>query len=330
MKIRQDQLDDTLKRGLANVYLVSGDDPLLVQEACAKIRFAARKQGFDEREVFHAEANFNWTSLREEANALSLFASKRILEVRIPTGKPSDKGETLKALIENPNPDNLLLLICPRLDASTQKTAWVKAVEKAGVLLPIWPLDSAQFPLWLKHRLQQLGLSMDHDALMLFAQQYEGNLLAAAQEIEKLRLLDEPHISLELLQAATTQQARFDVFQLVESAMYGSLIETVRMLQTLRAEGTEILPMLGLVVRNLRQLIQLKQKPVNAETFTSMGIWPKQQGAYQHALKNLSLAQLHACLRKAEEVDNAAKGNGEDAWRLISELLAMMTGKLIT
>lgn len=328
MKIRHDQLDATLKHSLASVYLVSGDDPLLVQEACAKIRHAARLHGFDERELFHAEANFNWVAVREEANALSLFANKRILEIRIPSGKPSDKGETLKALIENPNPDNLLLLICPRLDANTQKAAWVKAVEKSGVLLPIWPLERSQYPGWLKHRLQQAGMSMDDEALNLFAQQSEGNLLAGVQEIEKLRLLGEPHISLELLQAASTENARFDVFQLSESAMYGRLSETVRILQQLRAEGTECLPLLGLVVRNIRQLIQLKRSHGSAEAFTSMGIWTKQQGAYQHALKTLSLAQLHACLLKAEAIDNAIKGSGEDAWRLLSELLAMMTGKL--
>lgn len=328
MKINHSQLSTILAQGLASTYLVSGDEPLLVQEACDEIKASAKRAGFDERELFHADAGFNWNALRDEANSLSLFANKRVLEIRINNGKPSDKGEVLKALIERPSADNLLLIVCPRLDATMQKTAWVKAVENQGVLLPIWPLERNQYPAWLKSRFTQAGLQIDPDALTFLAQQTEGNLLAAVQEIEKLRLLNEPNIHLALVQDATSQSARFDAFQLADSALQGKLGDALRMLQQQHSEGTEAILLLAALVRKIRQLIQLKNIPTPAlsDAFRRQGIWPKQQAAYQHALKKLSIEQLHVCLGKAEEIDNAVKGSGDDAWRLLSELITRMAG----
>lgn len=328
MKIRQDQLSATLAQGLAPAYLVSGDDPLLVMEACDEIRAAARKAGIDDRELFHAEGSFDWNGLREEANAMSLFASRRILEVRIPNGKPSDKGEALQYLLEHPNPDNLLLLICPRLDTTMQRTAWVKAVEKHGVLLPVWPIERSQYPGWLKRRLQQAGLQIEPAALSLLAQQTEGNLLAAVQEVEKLRLLGTSTITEELIQEAIGDSSRFDAFGLADACLLGQLAEAVRILNHLQAEGVEAIMILGALLRKIRQLLALK--PLNgqqlSEAFTKQGIWPKQQAPFKKALQKLSQQQLEQALRKAEQVDMAVKGSGENPWRLLSELVVLLTG----
>lgn len=327
MKIRQDQLSATLNKELAPVYLISGDDPLLLMEACDDIRAAARKAGIDERELFHAEGNFDWSHLRDEASAMSLFASRRVLEVRIPNGKPSDKGATLLELINNPNPDNLLLLVCPRLDSTQQKTAWVKAAEKQGVWLPLWPIERHDYPGWLKRRLQQAGLQIEPAALALLAQQTEGNLLAAVQEIEKLRLLGTRSINEELVQQAIGDSSRFDAFALADACLLGHLAEAVRMLNHLRAEGVEAIMILGALLRKIRQLLALK--PLSgqqlSEAFSKQKIWPKQQGPFKKALQNLSQPQLEQALLLAEKVDQAVKGSGEDPWRLLSELVVVLT-----
>lgn len=329
MKIRLDQLTQTLSRGLAPAYLVSGDDPLLQMEACDEIRQAVRNAGVEERELFHAEAGFEWRNLLEEANAMSLFASRRLLEVRIPNGKPSDKGAALKSLLENPSEDNVLLIVCPRLDAAAQKTAWYKAVDKQGVVLPVWPIERNQYPGWLKRRLQMAGLQADPAAVAALAHQTEGNLLAAVQEIEKLRLSGADRITEELVNEATGDNSRFDAFGLADTCLNGNLGESNRMLGHLRAEGNEPIMVLGAMTRKIRQLIALKNCSGQqlSEGFKQQNIWPKQQPPYKSALQRLSLDDLHLALRTAEAADAAAKGSGNDPWLLLAQLVVILSGQ---
>lgn len=328
MKLRQDQLYEHLQKGLAGSYLVYGDDPLLVMEACDQIRHSARAQGIEERELFHAEGHFDWGGLREEANAMSLFASRRLLEVRLPSGKASDKGETLEHLISHPNPDNLLLVVCPRLDATAQRTRWFKAMEKHGVVLPIWPIERNQYPNWLKRRLQQAGLQADPAAIALLAQQTEGNLLAAVQEIEKLRLLGVAHIDEDTMQQATNDSARFDAFMLADACLLGNLAEASRILTHLQAEGVEAIMILGALNRKIRQLIGFHglSSAGLADAFKKQGVWPKQQPPFRHALQRLTEHQLHACLQCANRVDQAIKGDGNSPWLQLSQLVIALTG----
>lgn len=187
MKLAPAQLNKHLQGALAPVYVVSGDDPLLCQEAADAIRNAARQQGFDERQVFSADANFDWGTLLQAGASLSLFAQRRLLELRLPSGKPGDKGAA--ALMEycaNPAEDTLLLISLPKLDSSAQKTKWGKALIEGAhcQFIQIWPVDVHQLPQWINQRLQQAGLSAQRDAVDLIAARVEGNLLAAAQEIE--------------------------------------------------------------------------------------------------------------------------------------------------
>lgn len=328
MKIRQDQLQSTLSKGLATCYLVAGDEPLLVMEACDEIRAAARAQGIEDRELFHAEAGFDWRQLQEEANAMSLFASRRILEVRIPNGKPSDKGNALKEILDHPNPDNLLLIVCPRLDATAQRSAWFKAVEKAGVFLPVWPVERSQYPGWLKRRVQMAGLQIEPAALAALAHQTEGNLLAAVQEIEKLRLTGTQTISEEQITEAIGDSSRYDAFGLADSCLLGNLAEASRILSHLRSEGVEPLLILGALTRKIRQLIAMQSLTGQqlSEAFKKQNIWPKQQPPYKKALQRLSAAQLHRALQKAGLADAAVKGSGDNPWLLLSELTVVLTG----
>lgn len=328
MKLRQDQLYEHLQKNIASSYLVYGDDPLLVMEACDQIRSSARSQGIEEREIFHAEGHFDWLGLREEANAMSLFASRRILEVRLPSGKASDKGDALEHLISQPNPDNLLLVVCPRLDAAAQRTRWFKAMEKHGVVLPIWPIERNQYPNWLKRRLQQAGLQAEPAAIALLAQQTEGNLLAAVQEIEKLRLLGIALIDEECMQQATHDSARYDAFALADACLLGHLAEASRILSHLQAEGVEAILILGALNRKIRQLIGFHglSNAGLAEAFKKQGVWPKQQPPFRHALQRLNEQQLHGALQCANRVDQAIKGNGHSPWLQLSQLVIVLTG----
>ncbi len=328
MKIRQDQLTTTLSRGLCGCYLVAGDEPLLLMEASDEIRAAAQAAGIEERERFYADAGFDWYRLLDEANAMSLFSSRRILEVRIPNGKPSDKGAVLRHMVSHPNPDNVLLIICPRLDAIAQRSTWFKAIECAGVFLPIWPLEREQFPGWLKRRLQLAGLQIEPPALAVLAHQTEGNLLAAVQDIEKLRLLGHSLITEDIIHDAIGDSSRFDAFGLADACLLGNLTEAVRILTHLQAEGSQPLMILGAMTRKIRQLIALYNTSGQqlSEKFKQQKIWPKQQVPYKAALQRINQNELFAALQKAEAIDNAAKGNGQDPWLLLGELAILLTG----
>lgn len=329
MKLRLDQLDAQLQRPLSVVYLVSGDEPLLVMEACDRIRAAAVQQGFDERQLFHAESGFDWNGLREEANALSLFASRRLLEVRIPNGKPSDKGDCLKALVSTPNPDNLLLIVCPKLDNKIQKTSWYKAIDKAGVLIAVWPIERNQYPGWIRQRFQQAGLQADSEAVNYLAHQTEGNLLSAVQEIEKLRISGNNPICLELLQSSTEDQSRFDAFAFADACLAGDTETALRVLNHLKAEGLPPLSILGAVTLKLRQLCNLTglQGDSLSQAFKQANIWPKQQSLYRKTIQRVPESTLLKALKLSESTDRAAKGSGDDPWRLLGELAVLISDK---
>jgi DNA polymerase-3 subunit delta len=328
MKLKTEQLGTHLQKQLAPFYIISGDEPLLVQETCDQIRIATKKHGIEERELLHAEAGFDWTDLLDQVNAMSLFASRRLIEVRIPNGKPSDKGKALLEVTTNPNPDNVVLIVTPRLDAATQKTKWFKALETAGVFIAIWPIDRNQLPGWLQRRIQAAGMSASQDAVALFAQRIEGNLLAGVQEIEKMRMMGTQQISIELIEEATADSARYDAFTFADSCLLGNVGDAMRILSHLRAEGHEAIMVLGAIVRKIRQLISLQAYGPQrlTEGFKSQNIWPKQQPPFKSALSRLQQADLFECLQTAEQTDRAIKGDGNDPWLLLSRLTEQLTG----
>ncbi|MFT4766487.1 MAG: DNA polymerase-3 subunit delta [Oleispira sp.] len=328
MKLKTEQLGAHLQKQLAPFYIISGDEPLLVQETCDQIRIATKKYGIEERELLHAEAGFDWSDLRDQVNAMSLFASRRLIELRIPNGKPSDKGKALLEVTANPNPDNVVLIVTPRLDAATQKTKWFKALEATGVFIAIWPIDRSQLPGWLQRRIQAAGMSASQDAVALFAQRIEGNLLAGVQEIEKMRMMGTQQISIELIEEATADSARYDAFTFADSCLLGNVGDAMRILSHLRAEGHEAIMILGAIVRKIRQLISLQAYGPQrlTEGFKSQNIWPKQQPPFKSALSRLKQADLFECLQTAEQTDRAIKGDGNDPWLLLSRLTELLTG----
>ncbi len=262
MKLRIDQLGAQLKKQLAPVYIVSGDEPLQVAQCCDQIRKHAREAEFSERHVYHVESGFDWGDFLSTANSLSLFAQKQILELRMPNGKPGDTGS--KALLEyigHPSPDNLLLIVTDRLDNSLKKSKWFKALEQSGVFIQIWPIESVQLPQWLGQRLRSDGYRATPEALSLIAERVEGNLLAASQELEKLKLLSKDKaVDEATVRKAVSDSARYDVFQLLDTALEGNIKQCVRILSILRGEGIEPPIILWALAREIRLLSHLSRQ----------------------------------------------------------------------
>ncbi len=338
MKLAPAQLNKHLQGVLAPVYVVSGDDPLLCQEAADAIRGAARQQGFDERQVFSADASFDWGTLLQAGASLSLFAQKRLLELRLPSGKPGDKGAA--ALMEycaRPAEDTLLLVSLPKLDGSAQKTKWAKALidGQAVQFIQIWPVDAGQLPQWIRQRLSQAGLAAQQDAVELIAARVEGNLLAAAQEIEKLKLLAEDHqVTVETVQAAVADSARFDVFGLVDAVLNGHAAHALRMLEGLRGEGVEPPIVLWALARELRVLGGLAQQysqgvPLDkAFGLARPPVWDKRKPLMSKALQRYSAQRWGQLLQDAQRIDAQIKGQAPGSpWTSLSRLALLMAGQ---
>lgn len=332
-KLRPEQLGAALSKGLAPIYLISGDEPLLVQEACDQIRRAARDRQFNERELYHGDANFDWNQVLSSANSLSLFADKKIIELRIASGKPGDKGsKVISEYAAMPSDDNLLLIVTPKLDAAAQKSKWLKAIEDRGIHVQIWPITPAQLPRWIGTRLQQVGLHADSSAIDLLASRVEGNLLAAAQEIEKLALLTtDKTISHELMASAVADSARYDIFGLTDKALYGDARAAVKTLHGLKTEGTEPITILWALTRDIRALVQISMATAQGKNIEmaakQAGIRDKRLPLIRAALQRLKPAQLQMLLRKANAIDKAIKGmRNAEPWDELLDLLLNIAG----
>ena len=314
MRIKPEQLLPHLKRGLARVYLVSGDEPLQAEECCDAIRAQARAAGYSEREVMNAAKDFDWSSLAQAAHTLSLFAQQRLLEVRIATGKPGDAGSTaLCAYASDPAPDTILLVICPKLDAQTQKSKWFNALEQAGVTVQVWPVSAVEMPAWITRRMIAKGMQVSTDAAALLAERVEGNLLAAVQDIEKLYLLHGPvRIDLDALTQAVADSARYDIFEFVDTALRGDAQRTARMLTGLRGEGAEPVLLLWALTKELRSLAGMAydcQSGISTEqALVKYRVWDKRKLPVIHALQRHKLAAWQGWLRMASRIDRTIKG----------------------
>ncbi|KRW71024.1 DNA polymerase III subunit delta [Stutzerimonas nitrititolerans] len=340
MKLPPAQLGKHLQGSLAPVYVVSGDEHLLCQEACDAIRAACRQQAFSERQVLSVESGFDWGQLLEAGANLSLFAERRLLELRIPSGKPGDKGAAaLLHYLARPAEDTVLLISLPKLDGSTQKTKWAKALidGKDVQFLQVWPVDAAQLPQWIRQRLSQAGLAADQEAVELIAARVEGNLLAAAQEIEKLKLLAEDgRVTADTVQAAVADSARYDVFGLIDAALQGHPEHSLRMLEGLRGEGIEAPVILWALARELRLLANIAQQyaqGVPLERAFSQArppVWDKRRPLVSKALQRHDVAGWQRLLMAAQLIDEQIKGQAEgDPWIGLSNLCLQLSGRRI-
>jgi DNA polymerase-3 subunit delta len=332
MQLRADQLQNQLNKQLSLLYIVSGEESLLVQECCDTIRLHCRKQGFS-REVLHVETGFDWNELLASANTLSLFSERKLIELRLPTGKPGDAGgKALSEYAANASPDNVLLIICNKLESSSTRSKWYKNVEAAGSAIQCWPIDAKQLPRWISQRLSQAGLKANADAIDMLAQRVEGNLLAAVQEIEKLRLYtDSDVIDVDTIVAAVADNARYDMFGMVDRAMAGDISASLRMLRGLKAEGSEPPVLLWSLSRELRTLYQCAEQIEQGNgidrVLQNLRVWDKRKALTKQALSRLRLKQLRKLIDLAYQIDLAIKGmSPNNPWDLLEQLVTTLAG----
>ncbi len=333
MRLRPEQLPAGLRQRLLPLYLVSGEETLLVQEACDAIRAAARQAGCDERQILEADGHFDWDRLRAASAAMSLFAERRLLELRMPSGKPGAAGgKALLAYLENPAPGNVLLIVAGKLERAATASKWFKALDSAGAIVQVWAVERERLPRWLEGRARQLGLSIDPDALQLLCDRVEGNLLAAAQELEKLRLLSaSSHISADTVHDTVTDSARYNLFAMVDHALAGQAAAAIRMLNGLRAEGAEAAVMLWAVSKELRVLCQCRQAMDSgrsaAQAMQELRVWQRRRPALGGALSRHATPGLAGLVELAAATDQAIKGmSRDDPWRGLAELLLKLAG----
>ncbi|MBI5330249.1 MAG: DNA polymerase III subunit delta [Betaproteobacteria bacterium] len=332
MKLRGDQLDAILAKRLAPVWLLSGDEPLLVDEALAALRAAALKQGYDERQTSQTDQHFKWREWMAGFDSLSLFASRRLVELRLPTGKPGiEGGKTLEAWAAQPPADTLLVVLAPKPDKATQTTKWFTALERTGVWVQTAAPALEQLPGWIGARLARHGLKAERDTLAWLAARVEGNLLAAHQEIEKLALLVQPGpLSLEDVRSAVTDVARYDAADLSEAFLKGDAARYCRVLDGLQAEGEALPLILAFVGNEIRTLQRLAAGVARGERLPALmqaaRVWDSRQSLVERALQRTSREKLNQAVHALSRLDRAAKGLlRADPWDELKQLgLALM------
>ena len=327
MKLTPDSLIGHLEQHLLPAYLVSGDEPLLAGEAADAVRARARAAGFSEREVHFLDRGSDWDDVRASAGNMSLFGSRRLLELRLPTGRLGVAGSNaLQALLERKDPDTLLLILAPRLDRDAQAAQWFRALEAHGGWIPVWPVEADKLVGWLRGRCRRLRLEIAEEALILLAERTEGNLLAAHQELEKLRLLAPAGaITADTVLAGVADSARFDVFRLSEAVLAGEADRALRVLAGLRSEGTEQTLVLWALTKALRDLWSAVASPGAGR---SRGGWQRQTAALDKAVRRAPRLSFRALTLRAARADRMIKGRlAGDAWDEMALLAADICGR---
>jgi DNA polymerase-3 subunit delta len=331
MPLRIDQLPAALERGLAPVYLFGGAEPLLVQECRDMTREAATAAGFLEREIMQVERGFDWEGLQASASAPSLFAQRKIIDLRLPTGKPGrDGSKVLTEWAAQPDPDILLIISCEAWDAGSRKAKWSTTIERSGVRVDIWPVKPNELPGWINRRMRAAGLEPEREAVMVLADRLEGNLLAAQQEIEKLVLLKGrgPVTEADVLESVI-DSSRFDAFLLVERVLAGNLADGLRVAVGLRRTGVPVQLVTGALARELRMLEVFKSAREagqdEAGVFRKLNVWRNRQGPVRSAASRLSHHALGNAFERLSVIDRQGKGQAEgDPWHSLDHLVCAL------
>jgi DNA polymerase-3 subunit delta len=328
MQLAPNQLDAHLQKGLKSLYVLHGDEPLLIQEAADAIRAFARTQGFTERSSHTvAGAHFDWSEVLAAGGSLSLFADKQLLELRIPSGKPGKEGSTaIQHLAEQSrgNDSTLTMVMLPRLDKLTKGGAWFGALESFGVTIQVEPIERGALPAWIAQRLSRQGQRVAAGeagqlTLQFFADRVEGNLLAAHQEIQKLALLFPPgELTFEQVEGAVLNVARYDVFKLSEAVLAGQMVRVQRMLEGLQAEGEAEVLVHYTMAEDIRALKRVKDalnqgRPMPM-ALREQRVWGVKERLFERVLPRLSESTLAELLQSAHLVDGIVKGLKQPNW----------------
>jgi DNA polymerase-3 subunit delta len=318
MQLRAEQLEAHVAKSLAPVYAIHGDEALLALEAADTVRAAARKRGFTEREVFEPNRYFDWSEFQHAGASLSLFGGKKIIELRLPSGKPGPQGgEAIAAYAGHASADNLLLVSLPRLDRAGQNSAWFTALGGVGVIVDIWPVERPRLPAWIAERLAKQKQHAPREVLEFLADRVEGNLVAAHQEVQKLALLaPEGELSEEIVHEAVASVARYNPYAAAEALVAGNTARYVRVIEGLRSEGEQPTFVLFVLASVLFVLRGASEGGALDPLFLQHRLFNKPlQRAVQAAGRRYAPAALAGALAHASAIDRAIKGVGAgDPW----------------
>lgn len=342
MQVKNEALSGVLARAqragsLPPVFVVSSDEALLSLEAQDAIRSTARSLGYTERDVLNADARFDWSKLTEVAQSLSLFAEKKIVEVRL-QGKPGVTGaKALETHALNAQDGVMTIVALPRLDRRDRQSRWVEALERSGVMVDIDSIERAQLPQWISRRLARQQQSAGRDALEFIADKVEGNLLAAHQEVSKLALLySAGELTLEQVTDSVLNVARYDVFQLPLAMMSGDAARIRKTMAGLEAEGEAIPLVLWVITDELRMLLRIKAHVDAGRPFSAAArenrLWGPRERLVERAISRVSIGALESAWRRAADVDRLAKGlrapdADSDAWLELTDLALSVAPK---
>jgi len=301
MQLRANELDAHLAKALLPAYVIHGDEPLLAMEAADAVRAAARRAGYSEREVLEPGRSYDWSEFTHAMGSLSLFATKKIVELRLASGKPGTQGgSAITAYCERPNQDELLLVALPRLDRSSQGSPWFNALARLGAVVDIWPLERSRLPAWIGERLARQKQRASREVLEFLAERVEGNLLAAHQELQKLALLAPPgELTMETVQAAVASVARYDPYDAAIALIAGDLGRYARVLDGLRAEGEQPTFVLFVISGALFALQEGNPERIFHRTLSR---------AVEGAAQRFAPKRLARALAEAAGIDRAIKG----------------------
>jgi DNA polymerase-3 subunit delta len=333
VQIRAEQLEAQLARELAPIYVVHGDEPLIALEAADAVRAAARKHGFTDREVFEPARGFDWSELSHSLASLSLFGGKKIVELRLPTGKPGPQGgEAIAAYCERPSSDMLLLASLPRLDRTSQGSAWFGALARAGVIVDVWPVERSRLPAWIAERLGRQRQRAPREALEFLADRVEGNLLAAHQEVQKLALLaPEGELTLEIVREVVANVARYDAYTACEAMLSGDAARYVRVIDGLKSEGEAPTLVLWALSEDLYALARIQAgtaagRPLD-DLLRENRVWGPRQRPMKAAASRVAPGAVQGALAHAARIDRAIKGVGAgEPWDEFLKLGLFVTG----
>ncbi|MEJ2174771.1 MAG: DNA polymerase III subunit delta [bacterium] len=321
MPLRAEQLDAHLEKQLAPLYVIHGDEPLLALEAADAIRAAARHRGHAEREVLQVERGFDWSALTHAGASLSLFGGAKIVELRIPSGKPgTEGGAAIVAYCERLSPEVVTIVSLPRLDRATQSSAWFRALAESGSVVDVFPIERARLPAWIGARLGRQGQRAAPEVLEFIADRVEGNLLAAHQEVQKLALLaPRGELSLEAVREGVANVARYDAFDASSALLAGDTARYVRVISGLRNEGEAPTLVLWAIAEDLRALarVQVGMRAGRAldQLLRENRVWGARQATLRAGLRRVARRSIDRAIRRAAEIDRAIKGVAKtDPW----------------
>lgn len=334
MQIKAQQLAGALRKTLAPVYLISGDEPQQVGELADLIRKTAKAQDYSSREIFFADKQFDWRQLNSAADTLSIFADKKLIDLKLSSPPGQEGGKAIAAYCQHPPEDTLLLITTGKIAKETQRSAWFQAIDKIGVIIQVWPPSEQELLPWLQTRMQQKGMSAEPKTIQLLASRVEGNMLAAAQEIEKLYVLyGAGNISPQQIIDAVADSSRYDVFKLVEVVLARKPTKILKILDSLNAEGVAPALALWALTREVRILVCLKAAKPQSEKeniFRNNAVWGERKQLLELAAKRLSHAELNKALLMGARADRQSKGQQQgDVWETLLQVCLVLSSASI-